>query len=74
MTSAGIPAQTAARRRGLPRSLVAHPGFGPLPGLLLILTAVTGVVDAISILALAAAGATAAASRPAPWRTPPARG
>ena len=35
-----------------PRSLVAHPAYGPLPGLLLILTAVTGVVDSISILAL----------------------
>ena len=34
------------------RSLLADPGFGPLPGLLLILTAVTGVVDAVSILAL----------------------
>jgi uncharacterized membrane protein YoaK (UPF0700 family) len=36
----------------IPRSLVAHPVYGPLPGLLLILTAVTGVVDSISILAL----------------------
>ena len=35
-----------------PRSLVAHPAYGPLPGLLLILTVVTGVVDSISILAL----------------------
>ena len=34
------------------RSLLADPRFGPLPGLLLILTAVTGVVDAVSILAL----------------------
>ena len=33
-------------------SLLAHPKFGPLPGLLLILTAVTGVVDAVSILSL----------------------
>jgi uncharacterized membrane protein YoaK (UPF0700 family) len=41
-----------ALRPGLPRSLTADPGFGPLPGLLLILTAVTGVVDAVSILAL----------------------
>ena len=90
-----------------PRSLVAHPAYGPLPGLLLILTAVTGVVDSISILALGrvfvanmtgnvvfagfaivgapgfslsasllamtAAAAMAVATRPAPWRTPPAR-
>lgn len=48
MTRTSTPAQVAARLR----SLVAHPRFGPLPGLLLILTAVTGVVDAISILAL----------------------
>jgi hypothetical protein len=34
------------------RFLLADPRFGPLPGLLLILTAVTGVVDAVSILAL----------------------
>jgi uncharacterized membrane protein YoaK (UPF0700 family) len=42
----------ALRSPGLPRSLVAHPAYGPLPGLLLILTVVTGVVDSISILAL----------------------
>jgi uncharacterized membrane protein YoaK (UPF0700 family) len=49
------PAQAAPRvpgAPGLPRSLVAHPAYGPLPGLLLILTVVTGVVDSISILAL----------------------
>ena len=34
------------------RSLLADPKFGPLPGLLLVLTAVTGVVDGVSILAL----------------------
>ena len=34
------------------RSLVAHPGLGPLRGLRLTLTVVTGVVDAVSILAL----------------------
>jgi uncharacterized membrane protein YoaK (UPF0700 family) len=53
--SGGTPAQAAPhalRAPGLPRSLVAHPAYGPLPGLLLILTAVTGVVDSISILAL----------------------
>ena len=37
---------------GVAGSLLAHPKFGPLPGLLLILTAVTGVVDAVSILSL----------------------
>jgi uncharacterized membrane protein YoaK (UPF0700 family) len=39
-------------RGGVAGSLIAHPKFGPLPGLLLILTAVTGVVDAVSILSL----------------------
>ena len=57
MTSASdsTPAQAAPqapRVPGLSRSLVAHPAYGPLPGLLLILTVVTGVVDSISILAL----------------------
>jgi len=33
-------------------SLLVHPAFGPLPGLLLILTVATGVVDAVSILSL----------------------
>lgn len=33
-------------------ALVADPRFGPLPALLLVLTAVTGVVDAVSILSL----------------------
>ena len=54
-TSGSTPAQAVPqvpRALGLPRSLVAHPAFGPLPGLLLILTVVTGVVDSISILAL----------------------
>jgi uncharacterized membrane protein YoaK (UPF0700 family) len=52
MTSTRTAAQAVARPHGRPRSLVAHPAFGPLPGLLLILTVVTGVVDAVSILAL----------------------
>jgi uncharacterized membrane protein YoaK (UPF0700 family) len=39
-------------RTGLARSLFADPAFGPLRGLLLTLTVVTGVVDAVSILAL----------------------
>ena len=37
---------------GLTRSLVADPALGPLRGLLLTLTVVTGVVDAVSILSL----------------------
>lgn len=36
----------------LSRTLIAHPSYGPLPALLLVLTAVTGVVDAVSILSL----------------------
>ena len=54
-TSGSTPAQAGPRvpgAPGLPRSLVAHPAYGPLPGLLLILTVVTGVVDSISILSL----------------------
>ena len=47
MTSTAGPSQ-----QGLARSLLADPGFGPLPALLLILTAVSGVVDAVSILSL----------------------
>jgi uncharacterized membrane protein YoaK (UPF0700 family) len=53
--SDSTPAQVASRTLrapGLSRALAAHPAYGPLPGLLLILTAVTGVVDSISILAL----------------------
>ena len=46
------PAAQPARPGGVAGSLLAHPKFGPLPGLLLILTAVTGVVDAVSILSL----------------------
>jgi uncharacterized membrane protein YoaK (UPF0700 family) len=41
-----------SQEHGLGRSLVADPAFGPLRGLLLLLTVVTGVVDAVSILAL----------------------
>jgi uncharacterized membrane protein YoaK (UPF0700 family) len=37
---------------GLGRTLLAHPRFGPLPGLLLIMTLTTGLVDAVSILSL----------------------
>ena len=41
-----------ASEHGLARSLFADPRFGPLPALLVTLTVVTGVVDAVSILAL----------------------
>jgi hypothetical protein len=41
-----------ASERGAARSLFADPRFGPLPALLVLLTVVTGVVDAVSILAL----------------------
>lgn len=40
------------RQHGLLRSLTADAAYGPLPGLLLLLTVLTGVVDAVSILAL----------------------
>ena len=40
------------RVAGFARSLVADPAYGPLYALLLTLTVVTGVVDAVSILAL----------------------
>jgi len=51
--SDGTPASANDRQiPGLPHSLVAHPRYGPLPGLLLVLTVVTGVVDSISILSL----------------------
>lgn len=45
--------EAPVRSRGpLPSRLLGEPGYGPLPWLLLILTAVTGVVDAVSILSL----------------------
>jgi uncharacterized membrane protein YoaK (UPF0700 family) len=40
------------RRHGLLSSLTADPAYGPLHGLLLLLTVLTGVVDAVSILSL----------------------
>ena len=49
------PAALGALDRIRPRTLWRTPegqGWGPLPGLLLTLTAVTGLVDAVSILAL----------------------
>jgi uncharacterized membrane protein YoaK (UPF0700 family) len=53
----GQPAQSphptpSFRSIGLSRALIAHPTYGPLPALLLVLTVVTGVVDAVSILSL----------------------
>ena len=42
----------AAAGTGFVRSLVADPAYGPLYGLLLTLSVVTGVVDAVSILTL----------------------
>ena len=42
----------AAAGTGFVRSLVADPAYGPLYGILLTLSVVTGVVDAVSILAL----------------------
>jgi uncharacterized membrane protein YoaK (UPF0700 family) len=51
MTSTSPTPRIPASRHWLSRNLIADPRFGPLPGLLL-LTVVTGVVDAISILAL----------------------
>jgi uncharacterized membrane protein YoaK (UPF0700 family) len=42
----------AAPSGSLVRDWVAHPRHGPLPALLLVLTVATGMVDAVSILAL----------------------
>jgi uncharacterized membrane protein YoaK (UPF0700 family) len=50
--SGGTGTVAPAREHGLLRSLVADPALGPLRALLLLLTVVTGVVDAVSILAL----------------------
>jgi uncharacterized membrane protein YoaK (UPF0700 family) len=44
--------ERADGQHGLLRSLAADPAYGPLHGLLLLLTVLTGVVDAVSILAL----------------------
>jgi uncharacterized membrane protein YoaK (UPF0700 family) len=40
------------RRAAFIKSLAADPAYGPLRGLLLLLTVLTGVVDAVSILSL----------------------
>ena len=51
--SAAHPADPSARRSGrVLRELIHHPEHGPLPALLLGLTVVTGIVDAVSILSL----------------------
>lgn len=55
MSTEAAAANAAAPNRLLPRRLwhtPNGPGWGPLPELLLMLTAVTGLVDAVSILAL----------------------
>ena len=51
VTADGHPG-AGAEAAGFARSLVAHHAYGPLYGLLLTLTIITGVVDAVSILAL----------------------
>src|SRR3954471_16476669 len=45
--SGGVAATRASLRR-----LIADPAHGPLPALMLVLTVLTGVVDAVSILSL----------------------
>jgi uncharacterized membrane protein YoaK (UPF0700 family) len=45
-------ADSGGRQTGIWRAFVADPKHGPLPALLLILTIVTGTVDAVSILSL----------------------
>jgi 3-hydroxyisobutyrate dehydrogenase len=45
-------ARTVAQRRSVWQRLNADPAHGPLPALLVGLTALTGIVDAVSILAL----------------------
>lgn len=48
----GVRSGSEASRRGVLAPYVADPKHGPLPALLLMLTFVVGVVDALSILAL----------------------
>ena len=48
----GAGPRNSGRHRGVLGDYVAHPQHGPLPALLLVLTVATGVVDAVSILAL----------------------
>src|SRR3954453_610880 len=43
---------TVPRVHATTRRLVADPAHGPLPALMLVLTVLTGVVDAVSILSL----------------------
>jgi uncharacterized membrane protein YoaK (UPF0700 family) len=47
-----VPAVPRGPLRRIGRALIADPKHGPLPALLLVLTVVTGVVDAVSILSL----------------------
>src|SRR5690349_24425280 len=46
------PVARGASARSPARRLVADAAHGPLPALMLVLTALTGVVDAVSILSL----------------------
>jgi len=67
-----------ANEESFTRSLVADTALGPLRGLLLTLTVVTGVVDAVSILAtallaLVTAWVALATRQPAGWRAFPAQ-
>lgn len=52
MTTPFLEGRRTGRRPAVFGDYVAHPQHGPLPGLLLLLTVATGVVDAVSILAL----------------------
>jgi uncharacterized membrane protein YoaK (UPF0700 family) len=52
VTSASIGQSSAWRRVPWARDYLAHEDHGPLPALLLLLTVATGIVDAVSILAL----------------------
>lgn len=47
-----LPTRAVAQRRSVWQQLNADPAHGPLPALLVGLTALTGIVDAVSILAL----------------------
>jgi uncharacterized membrane protein YoaK (UPF0700 family) len=47
-----VPTRSVAQRRSVWHRLTTDPAHGPLPALLIGLTALTGIVDAVSILAL----------------------
>lgn len=52
MDSSGRSSSTVAETRAVFRRLIADQTHGPLPALMLLLTVLTGVVDAVSILSL----------------------